>query len=262
MKKFKKTVFILGPSGIGKSNLDLIFSSQVVRINPYRLREGGPREEKILAFFHNGKRIKKIEKDWYYASPELKIQTEYLMELLEDKKKGLGEDIYWYPKGKTLIFKVRKTWQVLPFLKYLRQDSGKYCKAEIYTLLFPHLLTRPDFDFFGEAKVIILNPADVSITCDKEGVLGKIKEATEKNLSNRGDTMDNIKKRVVSLDKEFKVWKQLLTDARIKEKVTEYINWQFPEYKYYQSAGVEKIIGMAKDCLLQKNKELKEFFVS
>lgn len=41
----KSTLIVVGPGGVGKSPIDDIVRSDVVRLDPYRLRSDGPRNQ-------------------------------------------------------------------------------------------------------------------------------------------------------------------------------------------------------------------------
>ena len=58
---FQSTLFILGPGGIGKSNLDHLFKDSILKLDPYRLRVDGPRAWKT------NKNTGVVEKDLFYA---------------------------------------------------------------------------------------------------------------------------------------------------------------------------------------------------
>ena len=129
----KSTLFILGPSGVGKSNIDELFPNNILRIDPYRLRKEGPRTEQ------KDKTTNEPKRDLFYAHPRLKEELESIFQTAGEEAIPIGQDTYWYNKFKTLIFKVRNTWQVLNFLPFINNENG-LAKAEIYTRLIPYLV--------------------------------------------------------------------------------------------------------------------------
>lgn len=48
----KNTLFIVGPGGIGKSPLSSLIKDEAVKIDPYRLRKRGPRDENDIFYTH------------------------------------------------------------------------------------------------------------------------------------------------------------------------------------------------------------------
>lgn len=246
----KSTLFIIGPSGVGKSNLEKLFSESIIRINPYRLRENGPRKEV------KNKITKEIEKDEFYAPVKLKEELEYVFNQLGDKKRNLSENTFWYSKSKTFIFKVRETWQILPLIKEYNEGRNKLAKAEIYVTLLPHLLASKEFDFLGEVIILLLNPFSKSILEIEN--LDELKRITKENIIQRNrDDNRSISKRLASIEEEYQVWKYLLLN--FKNNVIEYPNWEYPEYLYARNKS-DVILNNAKKCLLAKKTGLKAFF--
>ena len=111
----RKTVFLIGPSGIGKSPLDHLFSHKVYRIDPYRLRDQ-PRNEK----------------DLFFGNQKLKEDFELILAGYHEEVKIATEKTSWYPKSKVAIFLARTTWQVLPLLGFTKDPLIRLSKAEIY----------------------------------------------------------------------------------------------------------------------------------
>jgi len=247
----KSTIFILGPGGVGKSNLEKLFSEDIIKINPYRLRPEGPRGVSKNELLNND------EKDFYYANAKLKHELELILCYLGDSYIKFDKNIFWYKKSKTLIFDVRGTWQILPLIKEFYESDDKLAIAEIYVSILPHVITSEEFDFFGNIKVIILNPSSVSILNSENTDL--LKNITRNNIAKRGrDNETSISKRIDSIDEEFKIWKFLLENELTKDKTIEFVNWQFPEYRYLKENASE-IEYEATECLLNKIPELSMF---
>jgi len=232
-----KTLLIFGPSGVGKSPLEELLKPEIQRVNPYRLRPSGPRGPD----------------DFYYAHPDLEDQLSASFKRLGDSPLKIADCIQWYPKAMVLVFPVRDRKQIL-FLSNFRQTLAK---AEIYAPVFVKLLEHPDLRLlFGELQIILLNPASVSVVSeDVESVIQELKEHTGRNLRERGDSEKAIEQRVASIDEEFPAWQRLIRDYN----GIEYVNWQFPEYRYNREDRFS-VLRQAKTALLEGCRDLAMFF--
>jgi hypothetical protein len=122
------TLMIFGPSGIGKSPLNDIIKAEAVRIDPYRLRQKGPRDpggdgQRDVLYAHQ-----KLRDELYLTFGHLGLGLTYL-----------SPDIHWFPQAMVLFLKVRKDWQAL----FLQGLDGEIGKAEIYAPAVPILLANP-----------------------------------------------------------------------------------------------------------------------
>src|SRR5437016_4100321 len=96
----RNTLIIVGPGGVGKSPLDGRIRSDVVRFDPYRLREEGPRDEN----------------DRLYAPPKLREELSVVLRACGDTaiiQKTEYEIVEWYPIGGVSFFTARSEWQCL-----------------------------------------------------------------------------------------------------------------------------------------------------
>ena len=144
----ERTIFVVGPGGVGKSPLDAVFRDDVIRIDPYRLRTSGPRDSN----------------DVFYAHPNLRDEWRSVLAALGDQAVQIGSrerPVEWFPRGQVLFFKVREIWQLLA----LRGLEGQLAKVEIHAPVLPILLSHPDVSSLlgNEKVVIILNPAPESV---------------------------------------------------------------------------------------------------
>ncbi len=245
----RKTLVITGPGGVGKSPLDALFRDEVIRLDPYRLRPGGPRGSG----------------DKLYAPPGLHAALKGVLAELDDPLLSIPdkrESIEWFPKSKVLFFTVRGVWQCL-FLGNVESTNTELAKAEIYTPVLVRLLDCcGNFaEILGVIKIIVLNPAKTSLTKMAEP-WKEIKEATRQNCERRGDKSDSIENRVKSIDVEAPVWQSLVG----KPQVTEYVGWPFAEYCYpmeeRHKAAKASLLIQARKHLLDGAPTLDEFFKS
>lgn len=216
----QKTLILVGPGGIGKSPLDEILKSDVIRIDPYRLRKDGPREAKT---------------DVFYANPKLRDELYMTFHKIGLSFLSLSDTVQWCSNTMTLLLKVRTEWQLL----FMAGLSGEKAKAEIFAPIIPILLSNPIIKSeLGNISMIVLHPADSLDNIDE------LKKRTTCNCKKRGDSEDSIQKRVDSIDEEINAWKDM-----IQMGAKEIKNWPFPEYIY----KVDKEKNLIED--LQKLKE-------
>jgi len=237
----EKTIIVIGPGGVGKSPLDYLFKDNIKKIDPYRLRDKGPRNNT----------------DYFYANPKIYNELHILLKELNDNPRQIGK-VEWFPKSKTLFFKVRSENQFI----FLLGLSGKLAKAEIYSPVLPDILSDSDIrKIFGTIDIIILNPSSQSIA--KMENLKEIEEQTLKNCTERGDSKDSIDNRISSISEEIPAWKILID----KYTTTEYIDWSYPKYLYKKSREninliehQKEILKNARNCLVNKKPELDLYF--
>ncbi len=240
-----KTLLIFGPGGIGKSPLDDIVARDVIRIDPYRMRER-PRDRD-----ENGG-----IPDFFYAHPKLRQELAWAFQNLGDTKESLSIEpiVEYFPKAQAAFFDVRGDWQCL----LLGGLQAEHAKAEIFGPAVPPLFSRPDVQrAFGDFKIVILNPSESLRTLG--GDYEPIKKKTEENCKNAGRSEKDTEKRVASIDgagaSEAKSWLAMLDLGGI-----EYSNWEFPEY-VYEEGRMAKLI-QAKKVLLAQDYGLESFFQS
>lgn len=211
----QNTLLIFGPGGIGKSPLDHIIKREVVRIDPYRLRER-PRDRD-----ENGG-----IPDLFYANRNLRSELLWIFDTLGDAKELLSRrpPVEWFSKARTAFFDVRGEWQCL----LLGALDAHLAKAEVFGPAVPVLFSRQDVrEFFGDLTIIILNPVGslTTLGADYEAV----KRATADNCRKAGRSEKDIKKRVKSIDDpeapEATAWLSMLELGGL-----EFTNWVFPEY--------------------------------
>lgn len=233
-----QTLFILGPSGVGKSPLEELLRPEVQRLNPYRLRPSGPRDAA----------------DCYYTHADLEKQLRASFGCLGELPIEISENVEWYTKAGVLLFKVRGERQIL----FLSALEGLRVKGEIYAPVLVKLLAVPTLrKIFGELRIILLNPAAQSVCqLPKNRVLRNLKKITAQNLRRRGDSTDAVNRRIASIDEEFPAWRELVS----KWNAVEYCQWSFPEYRY-KTEDRPALLRGAKDTLLKKCPELNDFFV-
>lgn len=231
-KMIKDTLIIVGPGGIGKSPLDLIIRDEALRIDPYRLRKTGPRDND----------------DIFYTHPKLRDELYLTYQRLGLSFSCLSSDVHWFPQAMTVFLKVRKNWQVL-FLEGLSADIAK---AEIYAPAIPFMMSNAHIrQVFGRIEIVVLNPGG---TIKKKDNWGDIKDKTAENCESRGDPKDSRDSRFKSIDEEAPAWQQL-----IDEGATEYTSWQFPEH-VYSNGDKTTILVKARKCLIESNPRLEVFF--
>ena len=232
----KSTIIIVGPSGIGKSPLDKLIRPDVIRLDPYRLRKDGPRDNE----------------DRLYAPPKLRLEMsavfrEFGEQPMEEEVDG--EKVEWYPKAHVAFFTVRSEWQCI----IVPRDAGALAKMEIYAPILPTLLKFYDFNTsLGKLKGIFLNPASESILYMKDWEAIKVK--TRQNCLKRGDSKESTEKRVESVASEAPHWRKLVENRVAIEE----FNWPFAEHRYKREPNLlEKV----KDYLLERHSKLNKFFV-
>jgi hypothetical protein len=231
----RSTLIIVGPGGIGKSPIDDIVRRDVVRLDPYRLRNDGPRD--------NGDRL--------YAPPKIRQELAGVFRGFGDiaiVKKAGDETVEWHPRASVVFFTVRGEWQCI----IVPNDMGTLAKMEIYAPVLPTLMIIDEFvTSLGAVKIVVLNPASKCLSSMSDWK--EIEERTRYNCERRGDLDKSVKNRVKSVASEAPYWRELVE----KDKAIEAVNWQFPEYIYKAKPdSLEK----AKQCLLGLDETLGEFF--
>ena len=76
------TGIVMGPGGVGKSPLDALFKNGVLRLDPYRLRQDGP---------------KKDRDDLFYAHPQLRQRLQLIFALHGDAPRRVASGVEWFP---------------------------------------------------------------------------------------------------------------------------------------------------------------------
>ena len=230
------TLLVFGPGGIGKSPVDSLIRTDAVRIDPYRLRTSGPRDQK----------------DVFYAHPNLRSQLAAAFEALGDRPERLSTApaVDWFAKSRIALLEVRGEWQCL----FVGTLSCAYAKAEIYAPSVPGLLMREDVrKAFGTLTIAILNPV---ASLDELGDdLTPLMEATLENCARRGDIQPSIDKRVNSIREEATAWRRMLDLGG-----TEYPKWPFPEYVYADNETGTLVA--ARSTLIAGNPVIERFLRS
>lgn len=241
----KNTLLIFGPGGIGKSSLDEIIRREVVRIDPYRLRER-PRDRN-----ENGG-----IPDLFYANRNLRSELLWAFESLGDTKEPLSSrpPVEWFPKARAAFFDVRGEWQCL----LLGALQAQLAKAEVFGPAVPVLFSRRDVrEIFGDLSIVILDP--VESLRRLSGNYQTLKKATEDNCRKAGRSEKDIEKRVKSIDDpkapEATAWLAMLELGGL-----EFSNWAFPEY-VYEKNRIQTLIE-ARKVLVTKSPALEVFLLS
>jgi len=228
----RDTLIIVGPGGIGKGPLDGIIKKDALRIDPYRLRGSGPRDQG----------------DLFYAHPKLRDELYLTFQRLGLGLTCLSEDVHWFPQAMTLFLRVRRDWQVL----FLEGLDGEIAKAETYAPAILVLLSNPQIrHVFGRLSMVVLNPVGALATL---ATLDELKRKTQENCQLRGDSPTSAEERAVSAGKEAPAWRQMIELGAI-----EYPNWPFPEHVYKIGDRKEKLIE-ARQTILTRNPCLEVFF--
>jgi len=223
------TLLIVGPGGVGKSLLDKILRTDIVRIDPYRLRSAGPRNPN----------------DVLYAHPKLRDELYLTYQQLGVRLTCLSNDVHWFPQTRTVFLKVRNDWQLL----MLGALPLGVAKAEIFAPAVPVMMENPQIQhLFGHMAILVLNPA-TSLT-DIAG----LKEKTRYNCEKRGDKSDSVEERVASIDEEVVAWQRMVSLG-----AKEYPNWAFPAF-IYGERGEKEILIAVRRALLQDSPRLEIFF--
>lgn len=238
----KRTVFITGPSGIGKSPLDNAFQNSVYRIDPYRLRDK-PRHSE----------------DYFYGHKNLKEDFELIFKLHDEKNEIPSTKEFWYSKSKLSIFNVRGTWQILPLGGYSKQ-SFTLSKAEIFAPALAELFQADSFrTLFGEIIVIVLNPINISFS-EKGFPLENLIPAIKNSLKKRGENNDEIEERTrfEEIKEEVKAWNKIMQLQKIK--VFEFLNWKYAEWQYLlpTKLALNNILEHQIDTLIKAKEEILE----
>ncbi len=248
----RKTIIVVGPGGVGKSPLDVIFKVDT-RIDPYRLRGDGPR----------------ASDDVFYAHPKLYQELTSALGILGDERHPPKpqelkppREIEWYEKSKTLFFNVRQEKLCL----LLGGLKNRTAKAEIYAPVLSEILDGviPGLEgVFGRVHIIVLNPASVSVS--EENALTALKERTTHNCQACGDSGESVRRSCDFVAEELAAWSRLVEQHGARE----YENWEFPTYLYNEPDSgrtpLEHRIDLlcrAKKCLLAGDPELKSLLKS
>ena len=232
----RSTLVIVGPGGVGKSPIDDLVAHDVVRLDPYRLRTDGPRDNA----------------DLLYAPPKLRQELTGVFRGLGDttiaKKVDDETTVEWYPGAGVAFFMVRGEWQCV----IVPSDTETLAKIEIYAPVLPTLITIDEFiAAFCAVKIVVLNPAPETLSSMRDWT--EIEKRTRHNCKERGDSDKSVEKRVNSVSSEAPYWRELVE----KHGATEAVDWQFPEYIYKaKSDSLEE----ARQCLLGLNGTLGVFF--
>jgi len=231
----ERTIFVVGPGGVGKSPLDAVFRDDVIRIDPYRLRTSGPRDSS----------------DVFYAHPRLRAEWRSVLAALGDQAVQIGSrerPVEWFPRSQVLFLKVRHIWQLLP----LRGLAGQLAKVEMHAPVLPALLSNPDVSSLlgNEKAIIILNPAPESVTGMQDW--NQLEEKTRQNCTRRGDSPESIAERAGSTADEALAWRWLIQE----HAATEYTAWEFPEYLYREPPPGLRPLEHRKHVLLQARQRL------
>lgn len=231
----KSTLIVVGPGGVGKSPIDGLVRSDVVRLDPYRLRTDAPRDQD----------------DRLYAPLKLRDELAGVFCAFGDSatvKMAAGETVEWYPRAGVCFFTVRGEWQCV----IVPSGAGTLAKMEIYAPVLPTLLTINEFaTVLGAPKVLVLNPAPQSLLSMGDRTI--LEERTRHNCKERGDSEKSVQKRVDSVAAEAPYWRELVE----KHGAIEAVDWQFPEHVCKQDPGA---LGRAKHCLLALDGTLGQFF--
>ncbi|MFW9990127.1 MAG: hypothetical protein ACFFC3_15900 [Candidatus Odinarchaeota archaeon] len=246
---FNETIIIVGPGGIGKSPLSDLFGTDIILLDPYRLRKDGPRDNK----------------DKNYANPNL---WDFMDGIFEENINDIvkKEELCIIRKKKILVlfFKVRNDYQIL-FIRNLDKDKQSLARLEIYAPILKKILEEKKCeDIFGKVHLIILNPLINSYN-DKNFDFEDLKRKTRENCKERGDSEKSINDRIDNLEEEWNAWKKLIEFFKNeKEKGNqqyfcyEYKNWQFAEFEYKNKE--KEVLDKAREKLVENNTELEKFF--
>lgn len=202
----QRTLFVVGPGGIGKSPLDHAFAPSVRRIDPYRLRAAGPRDRH----------------DLFYGHPNLRADIDRAYGALGLAAVRLADEVEWFPEVATFRFKVRNDWQLL----FLGGLDAALAKAELHALVLPVLLAHPPARaLFGDVEVVVLHPGSrpAGATTDPD----ELEARTRDNCTRRGDTEVSVAERVGSIRRELAIWQDLVAAG-----AAECLDWPCPEYRY------------------------------
>jgi len=238
----------MGHAGVGKSPLGKLFRDEVLRIEPYRVREA-PRGKD----------------DSFYASQEVRDKLKLL------SSRGIIEvinDIEIHPM--VTFFKVRDSDQFL-FTPVGPYGDRSY-KVEIYAPVLLHLL---DFDITREilpflvggkqnlALILILNSCRKPLN-SKVFKVSELEAKTELAVmcrhelkgTPREEAEKDAKKRVQSLHEELPAWKALGTKSTPEFAVVDIDAWEYLEYTYlaHPVNDVKQLKSISKRQLLSHQK--------
>lgn len=246
---FIETIIIVGPGGIGKSPLSGLFGTDIILLDPFRLRKDGPRDNK----------------DKNYANPNLWDFMDGIFDenINETVKK---EELCIIRKEMilALFFKVRNDYQIL-FIQNLDKEKQSLARLEIYAPILNKILEDKKYEsIFGKVHLIILNPLINSYN-DKNFDFEDLKRKTRTNCKERGDSEKSINDRIDNLEEEWDAWKKLIEFFKNENEkgnqqyfCYEYKNWEFAEFKYKNKE--KEVLDEARKKLVENNTELEKFF--
>ena len=241
------TTIMLGPAGIGKSPLDKLFKENVIRVEPYRVREAprGPHDK-------------------YYVSQEVRDR---LRLLCHDGAVDVLSDIEIYPL--VSFFRVRDADQFLLPPRPSRVPPSY--KVEVYAPVLARLLNleaaQQCLPFLTGGKsyrvlIIILNPCPTGLQDVKHSRLSEVVEHAVACRHKLKDTepkkaKKDIQSRIESLPAELATWKVLLDKADQTEFcVVDVTDWEHLEYTYRADpvCNPDQVVPLPEDNLLGHQK--------
>ena len=211
---------VMGPGGSGKGPLDCAFKhkDEVARVDPYRLRCDGPRGAGNA--------------DPFYGHPLLRGQMQAVLKAAGqpdpyETESMPGQPILWYPAVHTLLFKVRKEWQLMITQPLYQHGTPDRLKAELYAPVLLEIVRDPELGgvLGDDPTMVVLNPS-VEEICRMSN-WDSLEEATRENCEKRGDTPDSVETRVNSIKTEAPEWVKL-----IEREAADRTNWEWAECRY------------------------------
>jgi hypothetical protein len=234
----KSALIIVGPGGVGKGSLAKLIRDDAVSIDPYRLRPDGPRRD---------------SDDPLYAHPKLRVELHSMLSSFGDSCHEIPckpERMEWFPKSKILFFTVRSIWQCL----ILHNLTGTIAKAELYAPILPAMLSITEIhDSIGISRVLVLNPASISLT--EMSDWKELEEKTKTNCEKRKDPAKSVDERVGTIIDEAPAWRTLIGE----QGAYELEKWPFPEYRFMIEDN-SQLLQEARRFILRRYPNLEEFF--